>query len=125
MAGEILEDTNIAGPKPPPIFSITVVPVADSSDGPKKHQQYLENLNLGPVLLYKDGSKSEEGVCGSVWSIFEQNRIQTSTKMASGCCCIGDKAEVFDAELRAIQKGLQYICTPNWQPRDIMVCVDN
>ena len=125
MAGETLEDTNMAGPKPPPIFSITVVPVEDSSDGPKKHQQYLENLNQGAVLLYTDGSKSEEGVCGSAWSIFEQNGMQTSPKMASGCCCIGGKAEVFDAELHAIQEGLQHICMENWQPRHIVVCVDN
>ena len=124
-AGEILEDTNIPGPKPPPTFSITLVPVEDSSDGPKKHQEYLENLISGKVLLYTDGSKSEEGVCGSAWSIFTQYGMQTSSEMASGSCCIGGKAEVFDAKLHAIQEGLQHICSQNWQPRDIVVYVDN
>ena len=124
-AREILEDTNIPGPNPPPIFSITLVSVEDSSDGHKKHQEYLENLNPETVLLYTDGSKSEEGICGSAWSIFAQNGMQTSSEMASGCCCIGGKAEVFDAELHAIQEGLQYIGSQNWQPKDIVVCVDN
>ena len=101
-AGDILENTNIAGPKPPPIFPVTLLPVEDSSDVSKKHQEYLENLNPGTVLLYTDGSKSEKGVCGSAWAIFEQNGSLTSSEMASGSCCIGSKAEVFDAELLAV-----------------------
>ena len=101
-AGDILENTNIAGPQPPPIFPVTLLAVEDSSDGSKKHQEYLENLNPGTVLLYTDGSKSEEGICGLAWAIFEQNRSQTSSEMASGSCCIGSKAEVFDAELHAV-----------------------
>ena len=38
-AGDILENTNIAGPKPPPIFPVTLLPVEDSSNGSKKHQE--------------------------------------------------------------------------------------
>ena len=124
-AGAILENTNRASPKPPPIFPVTQLPVEDSSDGSKKHQEYLENLNPGTVLLYTDGPKSEEGVCGSAWAIFEQNGLQTSSEMASGSYCIGSKAEVFDASLHAVQEGLEYISSLNWHPRDIVVCVDN
>ena len=45
--------------------------------------------------------------------------------MASGSCCICSKAEVFDAELHAVQEGLEHISSLNWHPRDIVVCVDN
>ena len=124
-AGEILENTHIAGPTPTPTFPITLIPIEDPVDGRKKHQEYLNKLNPGTILLYTDGSKSERGGCGSAWSIFKQNGNQTSSEGASGSCCIGGKTEVYDAELHAIQEGLQQITSLDWNPRDILVCVDN
>ena len=39
--------------------------------------------------------------------------------------CIGGKAEVYDAELHAIQEGLHHITLQDWNSRDILVCVYN
>ena len=37
----------------------------------------------------------------------------------------GQRAEVYDAELHAIQEGLLLILTMDWAPSRILVCVDN
>ena len=124
-AGEILENTHLAGPTPIPTFPTTIISIEDPEDGRNKHQEYLHKLNPGTILLYTDGSKSVRGGCGSAWSIFEQNGNQTSPELVSGSCAIGEKAEVYDAELHAIQEGLEHISSLNWNPKDILVCVDN
>ena len=48
-----------------------------------------------------------------------------SPELASGYCCIGDKAEVYDTEIHAIQEGLLYIISTSWTPIHILVCADN
>ena len=124
-AGEILENTHITGSTSTPTFPIALTPIEDPADGRKKHHEYLNKQNPATILLYTDASKSERGVCGSAWSIFELNGNQISPEKASGSCCIGGKAEVYDAELHAIQEGLHHITLQDWNSRDILVCVDN
>ena len=46
-------------------------------------------------------------------------------KGTSGRCCIGQKVEVYEAELHAIQEGLLLILTVCWAPSRILVCADN
>ena len=124
-AGEILENIHITRPVSTPTFPINLTPIEDPADGRKKHQEYLNKQIPGTVLLYTDGSKCKRGGCGSALSIFEQNGNQTSPIKAFGSCCIGGKAEVYDAELHAIQEGLHEITLQDWNSRDILVCVDN
>lgn len=40
----------------------------------------------------------------------------------AGNCCLGKKAEVYDAEIHAIQEGLRAV---QGSPRTILICVDN
>ena len=49
----------------------------------------------------------------------------TGPELASGHCFIGRKAEVYDAELHAIQEALLYIVTAGWAPASLLICVDN
>ena len=77
------------------------------------------------VLLCIDGSEPENQRCGSAWAIFRQIGGSTSVEPAAGQCCIDQKAEVYDAELHAIQKGLFLILSLNCHPKEIAVCVDN
>ena len=38
---------------------------------------------------------------------------------------IGSKAEVFDAELHAIQKGLAFLASSGWPAGHVVICADN
>ena len=57
--------------------------------------------------------------------MFRQDGELTSPEVVFGQCCIGDKAEVYDAELHAIQEGLLLVLSMNWPPTQIVVCADN
>ena len=46
-------------------------------------------------------------------------------EVAFGCCCIGGKAEVYDAELHAIQEGLSFLVTSPWPPGQVLICAGN
>ena len=125
-AGDVLEDTHLPSPGlPPPPFSISITHLEEPAEGPSKHQEHLAVLADGTILLYTDGLKSERQKCRSAWSIYCQYSFQTSPELASGHCCIGDKAEVYDTELHAIQEGLLYIIATGWAPTHILVCADN
>ena len=129
-AGEMLEDLNTTGPTP---NFPTVILHTEASEGPKKHLEYISQRptpSPSPqppetILLYTDGSKLQNQRCGSAWAIFRQDGELTSPEVSSGQCCIGSKAEVYDAELHAIQEGLLLIHSMNWTPTRILICADN
>lgn len=72
-----------------------------------------------------DGSKTEQQRCGSGWVAYQWLAGGTGPELASGHCFIGCKAEVYDAELHAIQEALLYIVTAGWAPASLLICVDN
>ena len=130
-AGEILEDTHIAGPSPTPPFPISMARLEDPAEAPQQHRDHLQKLPEGTVLLYTDGSKSDRHRCGSAWTIYHNRHLQhddtPGPELASGYCCIGDKSEVYDAELHAIQEGLLFLASTGTEgaPGNLVVCVDN
>ena len=77
------------------------------------------------ILLYTDGSKSTSQISGSGWTIYQKISNHISHEIASGYCCIGDKAEVYDAELHAIQEGLLHVLSKDWNTTNILIYVDN
>jgi ribonuclease HI len=86
------------------------------------------------MLLYTDGSKLEDGRTGSGWVAYcVGNRVVR--KVASGRCHLGSHAEVYDAELHAIQEaltalrdsidttpGVAYPCVDNQSALDTLAC---
>ena len=122
----MLEGTHIAGPPPTPPFPISMARLEDPAEGPRQHRDHLQKLPEGTVLLYTDGSKSNHYRSGSAWTIYHSRHDDApSPELASGYCCIGDKSEVYDAELHAIQEGLLFLTFTEWVPDHLVVCADN
>ena len=124
-AGEVLEDLYTPGPTPSPQFPVTILKaIAKAGGGPSDnatlHQEYMAKLPQNIVFLYTDGSKLDTHQCGSGWVAYYQNH-----EIAFGKCNIGLKAEVFDAEIHAIQEGLLSLETSQSQATQILVCADN
>jgi ribonuclease HI len=77
------------------------------------------------MLLYTDGSKFEDGRTGSGWVAYcVGDRV--TRKVASGHCHLESRAEVYDAELHAIQEALTALRDSiDTAPGAAYVCVDN
>ena len=102
-AGETLENTHLCGNTANATsFPITILKLNGPTEGPQQHQQFLQDLVPNTILLYTDGSKATSQICGSGWTIYQQRRHHISQELESGYCCLGDKAEVYNAELHAI-----------------------
>jgi ribonuclease HI len=89
------------------------------------HGKWVAGLPNLTMLLYTDGSKLEDGRTGSGWVAYcVGDRV--ARKVASGHCHLGSRAEVYDAELHAVQEALtalrDSIATT---PATAYVCVDN
>jgi ribonuclease HI len=89
------------------------------------HGKWVSSLPDLTMLLYTDGSKFEDGRTGSGWVAYcVGDRV--ARKVASGHCHLGLQAEVYDAELHAVQEALtalrDSIATT---PALAYVCVDN
>jgi len=124
-AGEILEDLDTPGPTPPPQFSVTILKAIATAEGSPSdnatlHREHIGKLPYNTVFLYTDGSKLDTHQCGSGWTANHQNH-----EIAFGKCNIGLKAEVYDAEIHAIQEGLLALETSQSQPTQVLICADN
>ena len=141
-AGDILEETEQPGPRPAPPFKVQIptIPPATTTtthtDPPTeevdmnarkatKHTEIITSLPTGSLLLYTDGSKLNDQSCGSGWIVGHPHEIPHAPQ-ASGFCSLGKKAEVFDAELHAIQEGLLHILHKMAATAEnIIICADN
>ena len=63
--------------------------------------------------------------CGSAWSVHCRQSDTAPSELVYGHCSIGSKAEVFDAELHAIQKGLAFLASSGWPAGRVVICADN
>ena len=76
-AGETLENThlceNTANATSFPITT-SILKLNDPTEGSQQHQQFLQGLVPNTILLYTDGSKATSQICGSGWTIYQQNR---------------------------------------------------
>jgi ribonuclease HI len=89
------------------------------------HNKWITTLPDLTMLLYTDGSKFEDGRTGSGWVAYcVGDRV--ARKIASGHCHLGSRAEVYDAELHAIQEALTALRDSiDTTPGVAYVCVDN
>lgn len=84
---------------PPPIIANSVKEI----EGPR-HKEWFRRLPPGTTVLYTDGSKGEDGTTASAWHC-----VQTGTRnkvLFEGNCNIGNKADIEDGEIHALQAGL-------------------
>jgi ribonuclease HI len=101
--------------------------IIKSADAKKTHAEWVRTLPLNVILAYSDGSKMPKGGTGSGWAIYQKG-VQELQLLVEGCCCLGQRAEVYDAELHAIEEALQAIINlqlPPDPPRTIYILTDN
>jgi ribonuclease HI len=89
------------------------------------HNRWITTLPDLTMLLYTDGSKFEDGRTGSGWVAYCVGD-RAARRVASGRCHLGSRAEVYDAELHAIQEALTALRDSiDTMPGRAYVCVDN
>jgi hypothetical protein len=69
------------------------------------HTQWLKSLSDKTVIMYTDGSRPDEGTIGAVLCIGLVNKGNVTFRI-EGWCCLGEKIEVYDAEIHAVVEGL-------------------
>lgn len=109
-------------PLPPP--AIGTGPKAKEA---KEHNRWVQSLPPETVLLYTDGSKSADGTTSSAWrAVTTTGDRRPPATLFEGKCQIGNKADIEDGEVHAIQEALHH---RNQQahivPGLINLCIDN
>jgi len=74
------------------------------------HEEWLHTLPNHTVVIYTDGSKLENGSVGCGWATFHCGDQQLY-RLGEGSCHLGNRAEVYDAKLHAIQEAVTSLLT--------------
>ena len=103
----------------------TVSPNHDKTTKPQQlHEKWLETLKDHMIVMYTDGSKLANGAVGCGWAVYhcgdQQLHWLTSGKYHLGC-----RAEVFDAELHAVQEAVSILLTTTLPRSTVFICIDN
>jgi len=88
------------------------------------HEQWLQTLQDHTIVIYTDGSKLANGTVGCGWAICHCGDQQLY-RLTDGSCHLGDRAEVYDAELHAIQEATAILLTTTIPRSTIFICIDN
>jgi ribonuclease HI len=78
------------------------------------HEQWLHTLQDHTIVIYTDGSKLEDGSTGCGWATYHTGNQQLY-RLSEGQCHLGARAEVYDAELHAIQEATYTLLTTTAQ----------
>ncbi|KFA50736.1 hypothetical protein S40293_10100 [Stachybotrys chartarum IBT 40293] len=93
---------------------------ASKEDSAFKFQQWLQDLPVLALVVYSDGSLTEEGAAGYGYTIHQDGQ-----SVSRGCGRLGP-AEVFDAEATGALEGLKAAPRVQQVPGQmIVVCLDN
>jgi len=102
-----------------------ISPNPDKTTSPQKlHEKWLCSLPDHTIVVYTDGSKLDSGATGCGWVIFNIGNQQLF-KIKEGSCHLGNCAEVYDAELHAVQEATNALFTTTIPPSAIFICIDN
>jgi len=88
------------------------------------HEKWLQTLPDHTIVIYTDGSKRSNGAVGCGWAIYHCGDQQLH-RLTSGGCHLGHRAEVYDAELHAVQEAITTLLTTTMPRRKIFICIDN
>jgi hypothetical protein len=89
------------------------------------HISWINSLPSNAIVIYSDGSRSSTGSVGAGWIIYRKLGLSLDI-VQKDSCNLGDRMEVFDAELHAAYDGPQ--CTISRDICDsgcICLCIDN
>jgi len=88
------------------------------------HEQWLQILQDHTMVIDTDGSKLANGTVGCGWAIYHCGDQQLY-RLTDGSCHLGDRAEVYDAELHAVQEATAILITTTIPRSTIFICIDN
>jgi ribonuclease HI len=88
------------------------------------HQKWLQTLPDHTTVIYTDGSKLDNGTVGSGWALYHCGD-QELHRLTDGSCHLGNKAEVYDAELHAVQEAVTILLTTTIQRSTVFICIDS
>jgi ribonuclease HI len=121
-----LEDcsTEITGMVSGIVSAKDLVHKVKSARAKQRHEQWIRSLPDLTMIVYTDGSRQFSGDVGCGWAIYcVGDGIQRL--IASDFCYLGNRAEVFDAELHAVQEGLLALGEIDTPPGLTYLCIDN
>ena len=100
-------------------------PNPDKTTTPQKlHAKWLHSLPDHTIVIYTDGSKLDSGATGRGWVIFNIGNQQLF-QIREGSCHLGKQAEVYDAELHAVQEAVYTLSTITAPYAAVFICIDN
>jgi ribonuclease HI len=100
-------------------------PNPDKTTSPQElHGKWIHSLPDHTVVIYTDGSKLDSGSTGCGWVIFNVGNQQLY-RIKEGSCHLGNRAEVFDAELHAVQEATAALLTSTIPRSTAFICIDN
>jgi len=88
------------------------------------HETWLHTLHDHTIVIYTDGSKLENGSTGCGWAIYHTGN-QHQYRLSEGQCHLGTRAEVYDAELHAVQEAISTLLTTTAQRAQVFICIDS
>jgi len=100
-------------------------PNPDKTTRPQElHEKWLQTHPDHTIIIYTDGSKLENGAVGCGWAIYHCGDRQLH-RLREGRCHLGNRAEVFDAELHAVQEAVSTLLTVTIPRGKVFICIDN
>jgi len=97
----------------------------DKTTRPQKlHEQWLESQGNHTIIIYTDGSKLDNGSTGCGWAIYHCGD-QHLYQLDEGSCHLGSRAEVYDAELHAVQEAVSTLLTTTAPRGTVFICINN
>jgi len=100
-------------------------PNLDKTTRPQElHEQWLRSLPDHTIVIYTDGSKLINGATGCGWITYNIGNQQPFL-INKGRCHLGNRAEVYDAELHAVQEATNTLLTIAAPPTKVLICIDN
>jgi ribonuclease HI len=100
-------------------------PNPDKTTRPQElHEKWLRTHPDHTIIIYTDGSKLDNGAVGCGWAIYHCGDQQLY-RLSEGQCHLGNRAEVYDAELHAVQEAVSTLLTVTVPRSTVFICIDN
>jgi len=100
-------------------------PNPDKTTSPQElHGKWICSLFDHTIVIYTDGSKLDSGATGCGWVIYNVGNQQLF-RVKEGSCHLGSRAEVYDAELHAVQEATTALLTTTIPRSTAFICIDN
>jgi len=103
----------------------TTSPNPDKTTSPQElHGNWIGSLPDHTIVIYTDGSKLDSGATGCGWVIYNVGNQQLF-RVKEGSCHLGSRAEIYDAELHAVQEATTALLTTTIPHSTAFICIDN